>query len=148
MRSVTSSILGGLRAFETVAGVDLALVLGGYLPIVVEGRNTLDRILIGGDHQALLPVSHFDDLPRYERGLSTEEARFDTHILRLVVLVDKKVVYLTGLATGGVVDSVTGEVILKSRKPIRALFALSPFVESLVARHRLRFFTAQALATF
>ena len=87
MRSVTSPILGGLRAFETVAGVDL-------------------------------------------------------------VLGDKKVVYLTGLATGGVVDSVTGEVILKSRKPIRALFALSPFVESLVARHRLRFFTAQALATF
>jgi hypothetical protein len=122
VRSVTSSILGGLRAFETVAGVDLALVLGGYLPFVVEGRNTLDRILIGGDHQALLPVSHFDDLPRYERGLSTEEARFDTHILRLVVLVDKKVVYLTGLATDGVVDSVTGEVILKSRKPIRALF--------------------------
>ena len=124
VRSVTSSILGGLRAFEPVAGVDLVLVLGGYLPFVVEGRNTLDRILIGGAHQALLPVSHLDDLPRNERGLGTEEARFDTHILRLVVLVDEKVVYLTDLATGGVVDPVTGEVILKSRKPIRALFAL------------------------
>jgi hypothetical protein len=104
--SIKSSILGGPRPFEAVVGVDLVLVLGRYLT-VVEGRTTLDRILIGGDHQALLLVSHLDDLPRYERGLGAEEARLDTYILRLVVLVDEEVSYLTDLTMGGVVYLVT-----------------------------------------
>jgi hypothetical protein len=104
--SIKSSILGSPRPFETVVGVELVLVLGGYLP-VVEGRTTLDSILIGGDHQAHLLVSHLDDLPRYERGLGAEEARLDTYILRLVVLVDEEVSYLTDLTMGGVVDLVT-----------------------------------------
>src|SRR5215207_7072284 len=122
MCSIKSSILGGRRSFETAVGVDLVLVLGGYLP-VFEGRSTLDSILIGGDHQALLPVSHLDHLPRYERGLGTEEARLDTYILRFVVLVDEEVFYLTDLTTGGVVGLVTRKVILESCKPVRALFA-------------------------
>src|SRR5215212_7801284 len=103
---IKSSILGGPRPFETVVGVDLVLVLGGYLP-VVEGRSTLDSILIGGVHQELFSVSNPDDLPRYERGLGAEEARLDTYILRLVVLVDEEVSYLTDLTMGGVIDLVT-----------------------------------------
>jgi hypothetical protein len=99
VRSIASSILRGLRPFETVVGVDLLLVLGGYLS-VVEGRTTLVRILVGGYHQALLPVFYLDDLPRYERGLGTEKACLDSYILGSVVLVDEEVAYRTDLATG------------------------------------------------
>src|SRR5215207_8784737 len=44
---VGAALLGGGGSLEAVVGVDLALELGGDLPVVVEGRAVLGRVLVG-----------------------------------------------------------------------------------------------------
>src|SRR5215212_6414340 len=121
----------GTRALEAVVGVDLVLEGGCDLPIVVEGRPVLGRVLLGGHRDSPAHVvGGAHRLPRDEGGAGTEEAHLDTDVLWLVGLVDKEVVDLTDLGTALVVDLVAGEAVLDSREPVAALL-----VRSAVFRH-------------
>src|SRR5215218_6012495 len=88
---------GALDGPKAVVGAHLVLVLGGDLPIVVEGRSVLNGALGLGDLDEALLVVYGGDVRRDQGGAGAEEGHLHAEVLRMVALVEKQVVYLTDL---------------------------------------------------
>ncbi len=130
---VGAAIIGGAGLLEAVVGVDLVLELGGDLPIIVEGRAVLGRLLVRCDHYGLARVVDRGHLERDQGGAGPEEAHLYAYVLGLVVLVDEQVVDLADLLVGVVVDGVACEAVLYRREPIATLLVIHALPPSLRA---------------
>src|SRR5919107_4194863 len=124
---VGAAIFSGRRCAQAVVGADLVLVLGGYLPIVVEGRPVLDGALGLGDLDEAPLVVYGGDVRRDEGGAGAQEAHLHAEVLRLVVLVEEQVVYLADLRPALVHHGVTSVLVFDRREPVAALFHVFSF---------------------
>src|SRR5918995_6203747 len=110
--SVGAALLDGGRTLEAVVGVDLVLEFGGDLPIVIEGRAVLERLLVCCDLDELPLVVDPHHLERDQGGTGSEEAHLNAYVLGLVVLVEEQVVYVADLLVVLVVDCVACVAII------------------------------------
>src|SRR5919112_6061908 len=102
-----------LRPLQPVVGVDPLLVVGRYVPIVVEGGAFLDLRLVHRDLYAVPLLIDPCKLPGDKaRPLKPEEAHLHANVLGLIALVDEEVVDLADLLAVAVVDFVPGVLVL------------------------------------
>src|SRR5215213_7356431 len=113
---------GALDGPEAIVGAHLVLVLGGDLPVVVEGWAVFDRVLGLGDLDGALLVVYGGDVRWDEGGAGAEEAHLHAEVLRLIVHVEEQVVYLTDLRPALVHHGVTSVLVFDRREPVAALF--------------------------
>jgi hypothetical protein len=102
-------------------GVDLLLVVGGYVLVVVEGGTFLSLRLVNRDLDAPVVLVDRGDLPRNEGASGAQEAHLHADVLGLVVLVDEQVVDLADLVAVAVVDGVVRVLVFDRREPVAAL---------------------------
>src|SRR5215217_2731776 len=125
---VGARLVGGLGALQAVVRVDLALELRRDLPVIVEGRTVLGRLLVGCDGDSpTLVVGGAYRFPGDEGAPRPEEAHLHAEVLRLVALVEKQVVYLTDLRPALVHHGVTSVLVFDRREPVAALFHVFSF---------------------
>src|SRR5918994_2543700 len=121
---VGAALLDGGRTLEAVVGVDPVLKLGGDLPIVIESRSVLERLLVCCDLDELPRVVDPCHLERDQGGTRPQEAHLHAYVLGAIVLVYEQVVYLADLLVVLVVDRVACETILDFlREPLGARLA-------------------------
>jgi hypothetical protein len=123
---VAAPLLPGARRLQPEVAIDPVLVLRRYVAVVVEGRGSLDRLLVGRDLDELAPVVHPDELYRDQGGLGAEKAHLDADVLGLVVLVHEQVVHLADLLVVLVVDRVILVCFCRSLAHLNLRF-YSPF---------------------
>src|SRR5215217_993494 len=116
---------GALDDPQAIVEADLVLVLGGDLTVVVEGRAVLDGALGLGDLDEALLVVYGDDVRRDQGGAGAEEAHLHAEVLRLVVLVQKQVIYLADLRSALVHHGVASVLVFDRCEPVASLFVLS-----------------------
>src|SRR5215208_5323883 len=121
---VGTAVLDGGRTLEAVVGVDLILKLWGDLPVVIESRAVLERLLVGGEDYRLPLLVDGSHLARDQGGVGAQEAHLHADVLGLVVCVHEKVVYLAHLLVVRVVDGIAGEAVFYCRKPVGARLAV------------------------
>src|SRR4028119_958274 len=114
----------GLGGAEAVVGAYLVLVLGRDLPVVVEGRAVLGRLLVRGHRDRPGRLVGGRELHRDEGAAGAQQAHLDAYVLGAIVLVEEQVVYLADLGAGVVVDRVAGVPVLYGGKPIGARLAV------------------------
>src|SRR5215216_4011977 len=120
--AIAAAITVCLSALQPVVGVDLLLVVGRYVPIVVERGAFLNLGLV---HRELDQAISFVDpgyLHRDEASaLEPEETHLHTDVLRLVILVDEQVVDLAYLLAVSVVDLVPCVPVFDRCEPVATL---------------------------
>jgi hypothetical protein len=114
----------GLGGAEAVVGAHLVLVLGGDLPVVVEGGPVLGRLLVRGHRDRAGRLVGGRELHRDQRAAGAEQAHLHAHVLGAIVLVEEQVVYLADLGAGVVIDGVAGEAIFYGRESVGARLAV------------------------
>src|SRR5919112_4087449 len=111
-----------LRLLQPVVGVDPLLIVGCYVPIVVEGGAFLDLGLVHRDLDAVALFVYPGKLPRDKaRPLEPEEAHLYANVLGLIALVDEEVVDLAYLLVVAVVDLVPCVLLFDARESIAAV---------------------------
>src|SRR5919107_6250335 len=123
---VAPAILCARGCAQAIVGAHLVLVLGGDLPIVIEGRTVLDRVLrLGYLDEAALFV-HRGDVRRDEGGAGAKEAHLHAEVLRLIVLVEEQVVDLTDLRPALVNHGVACVLVFDRCEPVAAFLHYRP----------------------
>src|SRR5919106_750590 len=99
--------------------------LGGGLPIVIEGRAVLERLLVCCDLYDLPRVVDPCHLERDKGGTRSQKAHLHAYVLGMVALVEKQVLYVADLLVVLVVDRVACEAVsYVLRKLVSARLAL------------------------
>jgi hypothetical protein len=112
---------------KAVVGAHLVLVLGRDLTVVVESRSVLNGALGLGELDEALLVVYGGDVRRDEGGAGAEEAHLHAEVLRLIVLVEEQVVYLTDLRPALVHYGVACVLVFDRCEPVAALFHVFSF---------------------
>src|SRR5829696_2582919 len=122
---VGAAVLAGGRTLQAVVGVDLLLELRRDLPVVIESRAILDRLLVCCDLDDPPRVVEPCHLERDQGGTRSQEAHLHAYVLGMVALVYEQVVYVADLLVALVVDRVACEAMSYFlRKLVSARLAL------------------------
>src|ERR671913_1985936 len=119
---VGAAVLDGGRTLEAVVEVDLVLEFGGDLPIVIESRSVLERLLVCCDLDELPRVVYPRYMERDQGSTGPQEAHLHAYVLWGIVLVYEQVVYVADLLIMLIVDCVACVLVLYGSETVAALF--------------------------